>query len=63
MSSVQTETLKLNNGVLLPRVGLGVFRAPQGEVTRQAVSEALHLGYRHIDTAAVYGNEQDVGRA
>jgi diketogulonate reductase-like aldo/keto reductase len=56
-------TVKLNNGVELPRLGLGVFRAPRGEVTREAVSAALAAGYRHIDTARIYGNERDVGAA
>lgn len=56
-------TVKLNNGVELPRLGLGVFRAPRGEVTRQAVLAALAAGYRHIDTARIYGNERDVGAA
>jgi methylglyoxal/glyoxal reductase len=56
-------TVKLNNGVELPRLGLGVFRAPRGEVTRQAVLSALAAGYRHIDTARIYGNERDVGAA
>lgn len=56
-------TLRLNNGVEIPRFGLGVFRAPRGEETRQAVSDALALGYRHIDTARIYGNERDVGTA
>ncbi|MFL5358514.1 aldo/keto reductase [Archangium sp.] len=56
-------TVKLNNGVEIPRLGLGVFRAPRGEVTRQAVLSALEAGYRHIDTARIYGNERDVGAA
>lgn len=56
-------TVKLNNGVEVPRLGLGVFRAPRGEVTRQAVLAALAAGYRHIDTARIYGNERDVGAA
>ncbi len=56
-------TVKLNNGVEMPRLGLGVFRAPRGEVTREAVLTALAAGYRHIDTARIYGNERDVGRA
>ncbi|HEX8441820.1 aldo/keto reductase [Archangium sp.] len=56
-------TVKLNNGVELPRLGLGVFRSPRGEVTRQAVLSALAAGYRHIDTARIYGNERDVGLA
>ena len=53
----------LRGGVRLPRIGLGVFRAPRGEATRSAVAEALRLGYRHVDTARVYGNERDVGAA
>jgi methylglyoxal/glyoxal reductase len=56
-------TVRLNNGVEIPRLGLGVFRAPRGEETHQAVSLALAQGYRHIDTARIYGNERDVGAA
>ena len=44
-------------------MGLGVFRSPPGAATRTAVLTALEAGYRHIDTAAVYGNEADVGEA
>jgi 2,5-diketo-D-gluconate reductase A len=54
--------LRLNTGALMPRVGLGVFRATPGE-TLSAVSAALAAGYRHIDTAQVYGNEAAVGQA
>jgi diketogulonate reductase-like aldo/keto reductase len=54
--------LKLNNGVELPAVGLGVFQTPADE-TRDAVRAALDAGYRHIDTAAAYGNEREVGEA
>lgn len=50
----------LRGGSRLPRVGLGVFRMPNGPQTRALVRDALALGYRHIDTARVYGNEQDV---
>lgn len=55
--------IRLNNGVRMPRVGLGVFRAGRGEVPRAAVAEALRVGYRHVDTARIYGNEADVGQA
>ena len=58
-----SSTVVLNNGVPIPRVGLGVFQSPRGEATRRAVGEALRLGYRHVDTARIYGNEQDVGVA
>lgn len=54
------QRLTLNNGVQMPMVGLGVFQTPP-EATIGAVQEALRLGYRHIDTAAAYGNEREVG--
>jgi diketogulonate reductase-like aldo/keto reductase len=54
--------LKLNNGVEMPAIGLGVFQTPPDE-TRAAVEAALSTGYRHIDTAAAYGNEREVGEA
>jgi diketogulonate reductase-like aldo/keto reductase len=54
---------KLNNGVEIPRLGLGVYQSPPGEITLRAVSYALKIGYRHIDTAQLYGNEADVGSA
>jgi diketogulonate reductase-like aldo/keto reductase len=50
----------LRGEVRLPRVGLGVFRMPSGAATRLLVKEALAVGFRHIDTARVYGNEEDV---
>jgi diketogulonate reductase-like aldo/keto reductase len=56
------ETITLNNGVEIPALGLGVFQTPPDE-TRAAVSAALAAGYRHIDTAAAYGNERQVGEA
>jgi diketogulonate reductase-like aldo/keto reductase len=56
-------TVTLNNGVSIPVIGLGVYKIPAGVQTRNAVSLALNLGYRLIDTAAFYGNEADVGRA
>jgi diketogulonate reductase-like aldo/keto reductase len=57
-----TNTITLNNDVTLPAIGLGVFQTPPEE-TATAVLEALKLGYRHIDTAAAYGNEREVGQA
>lgn len=56
-------TAKLNNGAEIPLLGLGVFKASPGRETRDAVLHALKAGYRHIDTAAMYGNERDVGEA
>ena len=55
-----TNIITLNNGVTLPALGLGVFQTPPEETTA-AVEEALRIGYRHIDTAAAYGNEAQVG--
>ncbi|MFC4637739.1 aldo/keto reductase [Deinococcus hohokamensis] len=54
--------LTLNNGVQIPVLGYGVFQANPGQ-TVAAVQEALRVGYRHIDTAAGYGNEREVGEA
>lgn len=55
-----TMELTLNNGITMPALGLGVFQSPPEETTA-AVSTALETGYRHIDTAAAYGNEREVG--
>lgn len=61
MSLALDSTLPLQNGTAIPRLGLGVFRA--GESTQAAVEAAFECGYRHIDTAAVYRNEEGVGAA
>jgi len=58
--STATPTVTLNNGVVLPALGFGVFQSPPAETTA-AVETALKVGYRHIDTAAAYGNEREVG--
>ena len=55
-------TITLNDGVEIPQLGYGVFLVPADDAER-AVSEALEIGYRHIDTAAVYRNEEGVGAA
>ena len=60
---LRDDTFTLHDGVEIPKVGLGVFLAKDGEETYNAVRWALDLGYRHIDTAAIYGNEESVGRA
>ncbi len=62
MAPTTIPTLELNNGVTMPALGLGVFQTPPDE-TRDAVRAALDAGYRHIDTAAAYGNERQVGEA
>jgi diketogulonate reductase-like aldo/keto reductase len=56
------ETITLNNGIEMPALDLGVFQTPPEE-TRDAVRAALGAGYGHIDTAAAYGNERQVGEA
>jgi diketogulonate reductase-like aldo/keto reductase len=54
-------SLPLRTGAAIPQVGLGVWQAARGQTTRDAVAFALRQGYRHVDTAAIYGNEADVG--
>lgn len=56
------KTFKLNNGVEIPVLGFGVFQIPQ-EQTKQAVLDAIEVGYRHFDTAQSYFNEEEVGDA
>jgi diketogulonate reductase-like aldo/keto reductase len=56
-------TVELNNGVKMPRFGLGTYRLSPGKETYDAVRTALEVGYRLIDTASYYANEKDVGRA
>lgn len=58
-----TDTFKLWNDVEIDCVGYGTWLTPDGEVAVEAVKEALKAGYRHIDTAAIYGNEVSVGKA
>ena len=57
----QQSTYTLSNGVKLPVIGFGTWQSPNGEVATNAVKAALEIGYRHIDTAAAYGNEESVG--
>jgi 2,5-diketo-D-gluconate reductase A len=59
-SGASSPALTLNDGVCIPVVGLGVWQTP-AEDTERAVTAALHAGYRHIDTAAAYRNEPQVG--
>ncbi len=58
-----TSTTDLPNGVRMPRLGLGTYRSAQGGEVEAAVKAALDLGYRSIDTASLYGNEEGIGRA
>ena len=57
------DTYTLNNGVKIPIIGFGTWQTPDGDVAEHAVESALNAGYRHIDTAAAYGNEESVGEA
>lgn len=58
-----TDTYTLNNGIKIPKVGFGTWQSASGEEAYNAVKAALEAGYRHIDTAAVYKNEESVGQA
>ncbi|MFE3199836.1 aldo/keto reductase [Embleya sp. NPDC055664] len=62
MSSTPVPDVTLNNGVTIPQLGFGVFQVGDDEATA-AVTNAIEVGYRSIDTAAIYGNEAGVGRA
>ncbi|KAI9991937.1 hypothetical protein PInf_017317 [Phytophthora infestans] len=61
--SVNVPTKTLPSGATIPMIGLGVYQSEPGPDTYNAVLTGLKLGYRHIDTAEIYGNEEDVGRA
>ena len=62
MTETQVPTITLNDGREIPQLGFGVFQVPP-EDTREATATALQTGYRHIDTAEMYGNEREVGEA
>ena len=55
--------LLLHNGVQVPQIGLGTWQSRNGEEVVSAVTHALKVGYRHIDTASIYGNETGIGKA
>jgi diketogulonate reductase-like aldo/keto reductase len=58
-----TDTFKLSNGVEIPCIGFGTWQTPEGKEAVDSVKYAIETGYRHIDTAAIYGNEKSVGQA
>jgi len=62
VANANTPLLTLNSGTTIPQLGFGVFKVDPDETTR-IVTDALEVGYRHIDTAAIYGNEEGVGQA
>ena len=57
------KSYELSNGLSIPSIGFGTWQTPDGDVAEESVLYALEAGYRHIDTAAIYGNEESVGRA
>ncbi len=59
----QLHVIRLNNDVLIPVVGLGVYKMSASQETLGAIEHALRIGYRHIDTARIYNNEEIVGKA
>ncbi|MCM3728928.1 aldo/keto reductase [Neobacillus cucumis] len=63
MTKNSLSTTTLNNGVKMPWLGFGVFKVQEGEEVVNSVKTALEVGYRSIDTAAIYGNEEGVGKA
>lgn len=63
VGTANVPNVQLNNGILMPRFGLGTFLQPNDSVCYNSVSTALKAGYRHIDTAHAYGDERGVGRA
>jgi len=62
VANANTPLLTLNNGTTIPQLGFGVFQVDPAETTR-IVTDALEVGYRHLDTAAIYRNEEGVGQA
>lgn len=57
------DTFTLNNGYKIPCIGFGTWQTPNGETAVNSVIEAIKSGYKHIDTAAIYGNEKSIGKA
>ena len=56
------KTVTLHNGIQMPIIGLGTYRLENSEATSDLIVKALEIGYRHIDTASAYGNEEAIGK-
>ena len=56
------QTMKLNNGILIPAIGYGTWQTPDGDAVTNGIKAAVDYGYRHVDTAAAYENEEGVGK-
>lgn len=60
---MNSKVIKAVNGVTIPQLGFGVYKIAKGELFESAIGEAIRVGYRHFDTAKIYGNEEALGRA
>ena len=63
MKKLKVEKIKLNNGVRIPSIGIGTWQIPNSENLVLSLQSAIELGYRYIDTAAIYENEPSVAEA
>jgi len=61
MMNVQTKMVQASNGVSIPQLGFGVYKITKAEEFKTAIREAIRVGYRHFDTARIYGNERALG--
>ncbi|KAJ2515023.1 hypothetical protein H4217_005423, partial [Coemansia sp. RSA 1939] len=60
---MSVKSLKLNNGNLMPEIGLGTWKGDESGALVQTIKAAVDLGYRHIDCAPAYGNQREIGKA
>lgn len=61
--TVETKTIEAVNGVKIPQLGFGVYKIKKKEEFEMSIREAIRVGFRHFDTAKIYGNEQALGTA
>ncbi|KAJ2375361.1 hypothetical protein IW150_002586, partial [Coemansia sp. RSA 2607] len=60
---MSVKTITLNNGVSMPEIGLGTWKADEEGILAKTIKKAVDLGYRHIDCAKIYGNQKEIGKA